>query len=88
MNETQAFVERIRRVNRDYQQLELAVRDNGGGFDPGQLTEGRRNDGGGFGLFSIRQRLGRRGGELIVKSARGAGSELRVILPVPVQPDT
>lgn len=25
MNETQAFVERIRRVNRDYQQLELAV---------------------------------------------------------------
>lgn len=44
MNETQAFVERIRRVNRDYQQLELAVDISLTNMRAGQSVLARRID--------------------------------------------
>ena len=40
-----------------------------------------RNDGGGFGLVGIRERVERLGGSLTVESAPGAGVTVRVEVP-------
>ncbi|HSC71314.1 MAG TPA: response regulator, partial [Candidatus Methylomirabilis sp.] len=65
-------------------QLRLSVSDAGGGFNPAELrVEG--GPGGGFGLFSIRQRLELFGGRLDIDSAYGQGS--RFTLWAPARPD-
>jgi signal transduction histidine kinase len=56
-------------------EVELRVRDNGAGFDIG-----RQPDGGGLGLVSMRERAERVGGELVVESMPGEGTEIRVVL--------
>lgn len=62
------------------QSLEIAVSDEGAGFDPESLKAARRL--GGFGLFSIRERLGLIGGRLVIDSRPGHGARLAVIIPV------
>ena len=59
--------------------VRVTVSDEGAGFDPCRILPA--GDGGGFGLFSIRERIGLIGGRLEIDSAPGRGS--RVTLTVP-----
>jgi CheY-like chemotaxis protein len=59
--------------------LTITVSDDGAGFDPGSLTEAA--DGGGFGLFSIRERTELIGGRFEIASAPGGGSRFTIRLP-------
>jgi PAS domain S-box-containing protein len=60
--------------------VELAISDDGRGFDPAKV---KTTVSSGFGLFSIRERLTYLGGELHIESARGKGC--RLVLRVPVK---
>jgi len=55
------------------------VADDGRGFDTGMA--GTVQSDGGFGLFSIRERVKSYGGEIRIKSEPGIGSEVTVRLP-------
>ncbi len=57
----------------------ITVADRGRGFDPAAIHPG---DGGGFGLFSIQQRLICLGGKLEIQSAPGQGA--RAVLTFPL----
>jgi PAS domain S-box-containing protein len=61
--------------------FQITVVDRGPGFDPGALGEWRETSGG-FGLVSIRERLGLLDGRMDIESAPGQGS--RVTLTVPL----
>jgi PAS domain S-box-containing protein len=67
-------------VSREGQWIRVSVEDEGKGFDP--QTIALSADGGGFGLFSIYERLGYLGGRMQVQSAPGRGT--RVIMEAPV----
>lgn len=56
------------------------VADNGLGFDSEYPGAAAKTDGG-FGLFSIREALNHLGGELRVRSAHGAGTEVTIRIP-------
>ena len=62
-------------------QLQIVVSDQGAGFDPKSLNRVGK-PGGGFGLFSIRERLDLVGGNLEIDSRPGKGS--RFVLTVPI----
>lgn len=62
--------------------LEVTVRDNGKGFNPDTIAGNTDAAGGGFGLFSLRERLALIGGHLEIDSAVGKGSRFTVIAPV------
>jgi signal transduction histidine kinase len=55
--------------------LRMHLSDNGRGFDP----TGRHD---GFGLQGMRERVEGMGGQLAIRSAMGAGTEVRIILPL------
>jgi NarL family two-component system sensor histidine kinase YdfH len=57
--------------------LEIAVRDDGRGFDP-QAVNG---EAGHYGLIGLRERARLAGGALEITSAPGAGTTLRLRLP-------
>ncbi len=59
----------------------LTVQDNGIGLDP-DVSAGRRQNGGGFGLVSMRERASLLGGELIVESGPGQGTLVKATLPL------
>jgi two-component system, NarL family, sensor histidine kinase UhpB len=63
-------------IEADDGRLELRVRDDGAGFDPGALTRGGRSDGpgAGLGLSGMVERARLAGGELDVRSAPGGGT--------------
>jgi signal transduction histidine kinase len=63
-------------VHRSGGLLEIAVTDDGVGFDPAETTPGR-------GLANIRDRVESVGGRLAVASAPGRGTRLSFDLPVP-----
>ena len=63
-------------------EVHVNVEDDGIGFDVAALSDARQ--GGGFGLFSIRQRLGSVGGRMVVESDRRG---TRVLLAAPVSGD-
>jgi signal transduction histidine kinase len=65
----------------DGDHLVVRVEDHGIGFDPAQLVDGERRDDGGFGLYSIRERLALFGGEVSIASEVGQGT--RVVLSLP-----
>lgn len=62
----------------DADQVVLTVTDDGAGFAPPPREQGRA---GGFGLFSIRERLALFGGELSIGSD-GTGTRARVTMPL------
>ena len=63
--------------------LQLEIADEGKGFDPAvQVARAAQADGGGFGLFSIRDRLQLLGGQVEIHSTPGQGT--RVILTLPL----
>jgi two-component system sensor histidine kinase UhpB len=61
--------------------VELAVIDNGDGFDPEAV---RRNEGQRLGLVGMRERVGALGGVLLVDSQRGHGA--RIVARIPLAP--
>jgi PAS domain S-box-containing protein len=63
--------------------LQITVSDAGPGFDPSKL-KAPGSTGGGFGLFSIRERLSLIGGRLDVRSSPGKGSRFMLITPIAV----
>jgi PAS domain S-box-containing protein len=76
------------RCNSD--QLEVVVSDQGVGFDPNAIPPAGLK-GGGFGLFSVRERLHLVGGRLEIESAPGKGSRFVMTAPLgppsPLEPD-
>ena len=61
--------------------VRMTVADCGGGFDPAGSQHGGGATSGGFGLFSIRERLGLLGGTFEIQSAAGIGSRIVIISP-------
>ena len=66
-------------VNIDGGKLTLSIRDDGTGFDPGDVTIKEK---GGNGLASMRRRTLEIGGEFEMHSAPGKPTEIRVSFPV------
>jgi signal transduction histidine kinase len=64
--------------------LVVRVADNGQGFNTGKAMT--PNHHGGFGLFSIRQRLEGLGGRLELESAPGRGTTATIIVPMGEEP--
>jgi PAS domain S-box-containing protein len=64
---------KIRKISR---YICISVIDQGRGFDPASLNESE-----GFGIFGIRERAELLGGRMRIKSAKGAGSNLTLIVP-------
>jgi len=63
--------------------LELAIRDNGLGFDLEDVLSGERPKSG-LGLTSMKERTELSGGSFAIESARGAGTMIRASWPVRV----
>jgi signal transduction histidine kinase len=62
-------------------EIQIRVGDSGPGFNPAALHQ-IGGVGGGFGLFSIRERLSLVGGRVEIDSAPGRGSQVRLIAPL------
>jgi signal transduction histidine kinase len=62
--------------------VQLAIKDDGIGFDPDKPPRGR-NEKGGFGLAEMRERAVCVGGTLSVRSALRTGTEIEVRIPLP-----
>jgi len=56
--------------------LEIRLKDNGRGFDPGTLAQSKRH-----GLKNMRARVEQLGGRLEATSEPGRGTEIRILLP-------
>jgi signal transduction histidine kinase len=67
------------------QGVRLRVRDDGRGFTPGQQVAGAYEQ---VGLRQMRERLAGIGGHLVVLSQPGAGTEIRVWIPLQVTHET
>lgn len=70
-------------VDRDERNIRICVEDDGKGFDPSALELGRAD--GGFGIYSIRERLTRVGGELTIDSVEGRGTRVVLIAPLDLE---
>ena len=68
-------------IRREGGDLKVEVGDDGVGFQVTK-TDPRRRERGGFGLFSIRERLRPFGGLLEVQSAPGAGTHVTLTMPL------
>ena len=68
-------------VRRVAGRIRVSVRDNGIGFDQNEITWMPARTGG-FGLFSIRERLENVGGCLKIKSRSGRGCNVTVVAPL------
>lgn len=68
----------------DYHQAEvrMVVEDDGAGFDPGLLGDGRR-----LGLYGMRERAELLGGVVSIEAAPGRGTSILVRVPVTELPD-
>ncbi len=62
-------------------ELELTVADEGRGFDPTGVRAGGGSEGG-FGLFSLSERLELMRGRLEIESAPGRGARVRIVVPL------
>jgi signal transduction histidine kinase len=69
-------VETVLEYGRDH--FRLLVRDDGQGIDPEVLSAGRE---GHFGLSGMRERARRIGAQLKIRTAKGAGTEIDLIVP-------
>ena len=67
-------------VSRSGPDVHLCVGDDGVGFDAAQ-AEAARPQAGGFGLFSVRERLRRLGGRIEIEAQPGRGCRIALILP-------
>jgi signal transduction histidine kinase len=65
--------------------IKIVVSDNGVGFDPSQISI-HGGKAGGFGLLSVKERLGFMGGNMVVESAPGMGTRITLESPPLTQP--
>jgi signal transduction histidine kinase len=72
-------------IRKDDSGIRIEVEDDGVGFDTSQIDFGRASDKGGFGFFSIRERLNFLGGNFQVESEPGQGT--RAVLTAPLKQD-
>jgi signal transduction histidine kinase len=70
-------------VERSDGHVRVTVSDSGAGFDPAKLAT-TPSQAGGFGLFSIRERLSLLGGRIEVESADGQGARVTLVAPLQV----
>jgi len=63
------------------QGLQIVVEDDGVGFDPGSVGN-LPDSGGGFGLFSVAERMADLGGSLEIESAPGQGCKATLVAPL------
>jgi len=70
------------RVRRRGRRVYLCVSDRGRGFDPQEFNETA-----GFGLLSIRERVELLGGRMKIKSTKGRGSTLCLVVPDSEKPE-
>jgi signal transduction histidine kinase len=68
----------IRKVGSE---IHISVEDDGWGFDTKKVAATAVREGG-FGLFSIRERLGQLGGHLEIESEPGCGTKATLIAPL------
>ena len=66
-------------LHEDENQVVIQVTDHGCGFDPARLQE--TGPGGGFGLYSVRERLALFGGQLSIETQPGAGVRATIAVP-------
>jgi signal transduction histidine kinase len=66
-------------IQHELQTLRCSVRDNGVGFDVASLSA--RTGEGGLGMIGIRERLNSIGGDLVLMSTLGRGTELVITIP-------
>jgi signal transduction histidine kinase len=64
-------------LRRQQDQFEISVEDPGVGFDTGFPTAARS-----YGLFSVREQIGRLGGSLLVDSAPHQGTRVQLRIPI------
>lgn len=62
--------------------IQVIVSDNGRGFDPESAAKRKARTSGGFGLFSIQERLRHLGGRVRIHSGPESGSTIELILPI------
>jgi len=65
------------RLSAGREAVQLAIEDNGAGFDPHVSTLSR-----GFGLISMQERADRIGGDLTVLTKPGGGTKIHLLLPI------
>ncbi len=77
-------------TRRRNQEIEVKLADNGKGipadqlrsiFSPGFTTRGERVEARNWGLFSARQMVRAHGGEIVIRSEPGSGTEVTITLP-------
>jgi signal transduction histidine kinase len=68
-------------IGRDNDTLRIDIQDDGAGFEPSERSYQGMGSGG-FGFFSIRERLRPLSGRLEVESAPGRGTRIRLVLPL------
>ena len=67
----------------EHNQFRLCVQDHGRGFDPASVHPWPRDRAsGGFGLFSVRERLELLGGSMHIDSAPGRGTRVTLLTPL------
>jgi two-component system sensor histidine kinase UhpB len=64
------------------QAVQLRIRDNGVGFDPGRVSEPEPGGRAGLGLFGMRERAALLHGTLEIRSAPAHGTEVVTVLPL------
>jgi|GEM_PF-3784318 len=65
--------------------IRIKIKDDGIGFDPKKLT-GHNNGFAGYGLFSIKERLRRFKGSMVIKSNPGHGTRILITVPIDIKP--
>jgi two-component system NarL family sensor kinase len=65
--------------------VQLTINDDGIGFDP-EHHAARRKGKGGLGLLGMRERATYVGGDFKIKSVRGGGTKIEVLIPLPPVP--
>ena len=68
-------------IRKDDTRVRISVEDDGVGFDARHVGP-LLNENGGFGLFSIRERLNHLGGHLQIESEPGAGARMTLVAPL------
>ncbi|RJQ55333.1 MAG: response regulator [Desulfobacteraceae bacterium] len=72
----------VEMIRKDGEDLKITVSDQGAGFDSKNLWESTDPNSGGFGLFSIRERLSLLGGRFEVTSTPGGGTVVSLMAPL------
>ena len=72
----------VRLAWHDPEHLCVEVSDQGAGLDPEQVVAQGCSSDGGFGLFSVRERVALLGGRMDIDGCPGGGARFRLIVPV------